>query len=79
VLNYSADACKYSQFFNCQGMPNPDVKAFVNAEIDKRKAIENRTVSERTFYVASGGLAISFLSLVVSGVGMARGRSGKKK
>jgi hypothetical protein len=54
VLNYSADVCKSPETLNCNGVPNADVKAFVSAEVDRRKAVETKLINERTLYIASG-------------------------
>jgi hypothetical protein len=79
VLNYSADVCKSPETLNCNGVPNADVKAFVSAEVDRRKAVDAKLLNERTLYVASGGLMVSFLSLIVSAVGLAKSGGRKKR
>jgi hypothetical protein len=80
VLHYSSDVCKVPNIIiNCNGIPANDAKAFVSAERDRRQALrealkteEIKKDTDRTFYVASGGLAVSIASLGISAFGARR-------
>jgi hypothetical protein len=79
ALNYSQDVCKYPQYLDCDGATSADVKPFLSAELDKRKGREAKEENRWTFFVASGGLGVSFFSLVVTALGMHRTQARKKR
>jgi hypothetical protein len=58
--------CGKAHVLDCRGLPEEEVKTFVEFAIDRLKTIQGVRTTEHTLNVAYGGLCVSFFSLVVA-------------
>ena len=67
-LKASSDVCTTPQYLNCRGLSSATVRPFVEMTLDKRRATLTRIDFSRTFYLSSGSLVVSVVSLLISGL-----------
>ena len=61
-----ADPCAFKSKLNCMELPSAEVKPFVEAALERLKAIQAAQDAAASRYLSYGGVGISFASLMIS-------------